>query len=299
MYHDPAVASQWKPLLNAGLADDGWPWDWTTQGALGAKAGDKARARIIAKSPGIWCGTSLSLAVEAVARDLGLEIRAKSAFADGQPCRKGEMVCEWKGAARGVLAFERPFLNLASHASGIATETSMLTALVARAWRKVSKGSAPAPRLTLTRKTLPYYRDLGIYAVQCGGGYAHRISLSGGVLIKENHIARAGGIIKAVDGARRLAPHSLRVEVEVRNLDELAEALEAHADIVMLDNFSPALVKKAVKMLETSVSVPLIEISGGLNEKTIESFVLPGVDVLSIGALTHTVKPLDLSLLVD
>jgi nicotinate-nucleotide pyrophosphorylase (carboxylating) len=212
---------------------------------------------------------------------------------DGEELKPGETVMTLRGPARVLLALERPMLNLASYVSGIATRTEGLVWLVKKACPKRT------PRVTSTRKTLPGYRDLATYGVLAGGGHAHRLSLSGGVLIKENHIAAAGGIARAIEGAREVAPHGLKIECEVRNLGELSRALTAGADGVLLDNFKVKEVKDALKLIAGRPKAPVIEVSGGLNEDNIASYAIPGVDVLSVGSLTHSVTAVDLSLLVE
>lgn len=295
-YHE--LLGLWKNLLTQGLRDDGWEWDWTTLGTLRApvRNGGRARARIIAKAPGVWAGEGLVAAVSAMSADLGGPISARALVSDRARVRPGQVVSEWSGAARTLLALERPFLNLASYVSGIATQTSVLVAAVARAAgeRKLRH----LPRVTSTRKTLPGYRDAAIHGVRSGGGYPHRVSLSGGVLIKENHIAAAGSVVRAITGAREVAPHGLNIQVEVTNLKELVQALEASADGVLLDNFKPAQVVAALAEIEHSGRTVFVEISGGLTVENIGEYVLEGVHVLSSGGLTHSVRALDLSLLL-
>jgi nicotinate-nucleotide pyrophosphorylase (carboxylating) len=157
------------------------------------------------------------------------------------------------------------------------------------------------PRVTSTRKTLPGYRDIAIASVLAGGGHSHRVSLSSGVLIKENHIAAAGGIAGAIAGAREIAPHGLRVEVEVRDEDELQQALAAHADGVLLDNFKPEQIRKALTIIDQAKLSQhvLVEVSGGIHEGNICEYSIEGVDVISVGSLTHSVKATDLSLLLE
>ncbi|MGK5085535.1 nicotinate-nucleotide diphosphorylase (carboxylating), partial [Bdellovibrionota bacterium FG-1] len=238
--------SNGKALLEAGLQEDAWQWDWTTLGTLGsARLPKSIRGRIIAKSVGIWAGTSLVSALNLVVKDLGhAGPFATTRFTDGQSFKRGAVLSEWKGPARLVLALERPFLNLAAFASGVATSTHEMVNEVRKACPQCP------PRVTATRKTLPGYRDLSVLGVLAGGGHSHRVSLAGGVLIKENHIAAAGGILKAVEGARAVAPHGLKIEIEVRSLKELAKALKAHADGVLLDNFSPDQVREALQMID-------------------------------------------------
>jgi nicotinate-nucleotide pyrophosphorylase (carboxylating) len=176
----------------------------------------------------------------------------------------------------------------------VATQTDALVQIVR------SVGLDNPPRVTSTRKTLPGYRDLSIAAVIAGGGHPHRVSLSGGVLIKENHIAAAGGIASAIRGAVSVAPHGLRVEVEVRDLKELQEALDHEVDVVLLDNFSPSLVAEALKLIHAHAhSRVRVEVSGGISQRNIRDYVQQGVHVISVGSLTHSVSPLDLSLLVE
>ncbi|OFZ20278.1 MAG: nicotinate-nucleotide diphosphorylase (carboxylating) [Bdellovibrionales bacterium GWB1_55_8] len=293
-YHDsPAI---WKSLLLQGVKEDGWPWDWTSLGIQPKSA--SVKARIIAKSDGIWAAEGLVAALSLVAPELGTASRARelltasSRVRTGTRFKKTQTVCEWKGIPELVLALERPFLNLAAYACGVATATRRIVELVRKACPERT------PRITATRKTLPGYRDIAIHSVIAGGGYSHRVNLAGGVLVKENHIASAGSVSKAVTAARRIAPHGLKIEVEVRSERELSEALRAQADVVMLDNFSPKEVRNAVALVERSSHRPLIEVSGGLNENTIAAYAMPGVDILSLGGLTHSVRAADLSLLV-
>jgi nicotinate-nucleotide pyrophosphorylase (carboxylating) len=248
------------------------------------------RACIVAKSSGVWVGQALA---SAVARVSGISLITEI-LPDGSVVGPGAIVAKWEGPVHWVLALERPALNLAAFASGIATQTSRLVEIVR------SAGLKNPPRVTSTRKTLPGYRDLSIAGVIAGGGHPHRVSLSGGVLIKENHIAAAGGIAGAVRGARAVAPHGLRVEVEVRNLVELQQALDAGADAVLLDNFTPPLVGDALRAIALHANSRVtVEVSGGISEANILGYVQEGVHVISVGSLTHTVKPLDLSLLVE
>jgi nicotinate-nucleotide pyrophosphorylase (carboxylating) len=302
------ISGEAKSLLKLGLADDGWPWDWTTLGSIGIHQDPqkKVRAQIIAKAPGIWAGAGIVSAVQNLGSELAAEagfssnsFSVKSLVKDGTPVKPGQRVCEWYGPASLILGLERPFLNLASYSSGIATATHELVVQVKKACPKKT------PRVTATRKTLPGYRNLAVYGLQMGGGIPHRISLSGGVLIKENHIAAAGSITEAIEGCRAVSPHGLKIEIEVKSIDEMEEALAAHAEVIMLDNFSVEEVRKAIMLLEKKFSKsapfarPLIEVSGGLNASNIGRYAMMGVDILSVGALTHSVKALDLSLLID
>jgi nicotinate-nucleotide pyrophosphorylase (carboxylating) len=286
MYHDSR--NLWKNLLQAGLEEDGCPWDWTTLGTR-QNGNQIIRAKVIAKSEGIWAGEGL---VECL-NVLFPTVHSKTQLKNGDSFVVGQRLVEFKGIASEILALERPFLNLAAYVSGIATITSRCVQQVKLACPKRT------PRVTLTRKTLPGYRDLAIHGVIAGGGHPHRVSLSGGVLIKENHIAAAGGIAQAIEGARRVAPHGLKIEIEVRSEKELKKAIRAQADGVLLDNFTSEEVRSALQILEKSTPRLFVEVSGGINEGNIVSYAIPGVDILSLGALTHTVKSTDLSLLVD
>jgi nicotinate-nucleotide pyrophosphorylase (carboxylating) len=308
------ISATGKALLRQGLADDGWPWDWTSLGSLKDPL-KKVKAQVIAKAHGVWAGASLVKAVENLAKEIGAEngmtspsfFSAKIFSKDGASVKPGQSICEWTGPASLILALERPFLNLASYSSGIATATRELVSQVERACPRKT------PKVTATRKTLPGYRDLAIYGLQVGGGFSHRVSLSGGVLIKENHIASAGSITRAIAGCRAVAPHGLKIEVEVTSIRELEEALAAQAEVILLDNFSVEEVRKAILLVDkrfvtrntqnakagnTTPLRPVIEISGGLNISNIARYAIPGVDILSVGSITLSVQGLDLSLLV-
>lgn len=280
--------SAFYDALKQGLKDDGYDWDWTTLGTM-SDPHQILKATIIAKSHGVWAGESLVAALQKIEPRL----KVKQHISNGSQLEQGMKLLEWEGPARELLALERPFLNLASYVGGIATQTQRIVNLIQKACPK------NPPRLTSTRKTLPGYRDIGIYGVIAGGGFSHRVSLSGGVLIKENHIKAAGSIARAISGSRTIAPHGLLIEVEVTDLKELAEALKANAGAVLLDNFTPAEVRAALKLIAKSgAGKPRVEVSGGINEKTAANYAIAGVDILSCGSLTHSVQGSDLSLLV-
>ncbi|MEK6578965.1 MAG: carboxylating nicotinate-nucleotide diphosphorylase [Bdellovibrionota bacterium] len=289
-YHDSPLF--WKDLLLQGLKEDQWLWDFTSLGSL-KTADQQASAKIIAKGDGIWACAGLIPACEAASTEMGFSLRIESSLKNGETFKNGDSVFGFRGAARGILAVERPFLNLAAYACGISTQTRTLVDLLKKACPKNT------PRVTLTRKTLPHYRDLAIHAVICGGGYPHRINLGGGVLIKENHITAGGGISPVFSRLQQTAPHPLRLEIEVKSLSELDEALRAKPDGVLLDNFEPSLIKKALEKINKISPRPFVEVSGGIHEKNIKDFAISGVSVLSVGALTHSVPATDFSLLVD
>jgi nicotinate-nucleotide pyrophosphorylase (carboxylating) len=299
----PKILLDLKTLILRGLEDDGYGLDWTTLGvekARGAKSTKpaKKRARIVAKADGVFFGELAGRAAEKVSEETGFPFAVRTLVRDGARVKAGTVVAEWKGSSTGILAIERPYLNVVSYLSGMATRTRTLVSIVEAEW-KAKRHAGEPPRVTSTRKILPGYRDVAIAAVMAGGGVSHRVSLAGGVLIKENHIASAGGIRAAIRGARAVAPHLLKIEVEVRNLKELREALAENAEVVMLDNFKPKEISEALAVVSAADRATLIECSGGISEETIAAYAVPGVHVLSVGGLTHSVKALDLSLLVD
>ena len=283
----------WKNPLEIGLKDDGYPWDWTTMAAFHGKETRKTHARLLAKSQGIWAADGLFDAAMDLSREMGFPFEIQSTFHNGKEFKPGDLLADWQGSAKGILILERPVINLGSFACGIATATHRLVQKVSS--RKLKN----PPRVTATRKTLPGYRDISIQSVLAGGGFSHRVSLSGGVLVKENHVAVAGGIGAAIDGARKLAPHSLRIECEVRDLKELQQAIDAAVDAVLLDNFTPEQVAEGLKVVARAARKPVVEVSGGINASNIESYALEGVDVISSGGLTHSVTSSDLSLQVE
>ncbi len=291
----PLIFKEMKDLLLRGLVDDGYALDWTS---LGVSKGDKTvKAEIIAKADGIFFGAALARVAESISSEMGLPFEMKALLEDGARVHSKDPVFEIKGSAIGILTLERPMLNLASYFGGIATRTRGLVDRVEAEWKNKKYPGKP-PRVTSTRKILPHYRDGAIAAVLAGGGHPHRVNLAGGVLIKENHIAAAGSIRAAVAGIRAIAPHGLKVEVEVRNLLELKEALTERVEVVMFDNFAPGDVLKAVKVVEGVGHATLVECSGGISEESIAEYTLPGVHLLSVGGLTHSVTALDLSLLI-
>jgi len=202
---------------------------------------------------------------------------------DGERCPAATAVAEVSGPAWAVLGGERLALNFLQRLSGIATATARL----------VDKVAGTRARIVDTRKTTPGLRVLEKYAVRCGGGFNHRFGLYDGVLIKDNHLALAGGIARAVRAARERAPHTVRVEVEVEDLHGVAAALEAGADIILLDNMDVATMARAVAMVNGRA---LTEASGGISGETVAAVAATGVDFISVGALTHSVRSLDIGL---
>lgn len=268
-------------LLQSALAEDIGMGDITS---ISTVAPDRQiSGRYIAKEAGVLCGLAF------VARAFAL-LDPAIAFAplagDGEAIAKGDVIATVSGNARAILMGERVGLNLLQHMSGVATQTARAVAAVAGTGAKIVD----------TRKTTPGLRALDKYAVRAGGGGNHRFGLFDGVLIKDNHIVAAGGIAAAVAAARKRAPHSLKVEVEVETLEQLREALEAGADIVMLDNMPLEMMREAVRCVQGRA---LVEASGNMGDKTdaeLRAVAETGVDLISIGALTHSVRALDISL---
>ena len=188
-----------------------------------------------------------------------------------------------KGSAKSILIVERTVLNFLQRLSGVATLTSEYVAAV----------SDYDVRIVDTRKTTPGWRSLQKYAVRVGGGHNHRFGLYDGVLIKDNHIVAAGGIWDAVKRARLAAPHTTKIEVEVETIEQVYEALDAKADILLLDNMSPSTMSEAVKLIDKRA---LTEASGGITLDQVQAVAATGVDLISVGALTHSAMPMDISL---
>lgn len=205
---------------------------------------------------------------------------------DGANVKPGDIIAEIKGNTRAILSAERVSLNLIQRLSGIATLSS----------KYVELASQTKARIVDTRKTSPLLRRLEKYAVTVGGGFNHRFGLDDGILIKDNHIAASGSISKAIESAKRKTPHTLKIEIEVTSISELKEAINAGADIVMLDNMNINELKDAVKIANGRV---LLEASGGVNENTVKQIAESGVDIISVGALTHSPKALDISLNIN
>lgn len=236
-------------------------------------------ARYIAKASGTLCGIDVALRVFEL---LG-GFTFKKYKNDGDRVEKGDIIAELTGPTKNLLKGERTSLNLLQHMSGIATMTAEAAEQV--------KGTGAT--VTDTRKTLPGLRALQKYAVTCGGGKNHRFNLSDAAMLKDNHIDACGSITKAVSTLRGRIGHTVKIEVETRNLDEVAEALSTGCEIIMLDNMDCETMKKAVEMTNGRA---LLEASGNITAETIRKVAETGVDIISIGALTHSVKAFDISL---
>lgn len=269
-------------VIREALEEDVGSGDVTTLATVGEKA--RVRARLVAKEPLRLAGLPGFVRVFEILdrRDFWWELHAR----DGDDLRPGETVLETEGHARTLLTGERTALNLLQRLSGVATLTAR--------WCGILRGTRA--RLVDTRKTTPGLRVLEKYAVRVGGGANHRAGLYDGVLIKENHIRASGSLGAAVRAARQYAPHTLRIEVEVTNLAELSEALTSGAEIILLDNMSLEDMAEAVRR---TAGKALLEASGGVSEDRLRAIAETGVDLISAGALTHSARAMDLSLLVE
>lgn len=242
--------------------------------------GATAKAFIHAKEPGILAGIDIAATVF---KTLQPNIKFTPLCQDGQRLAVRTVIAEIEGDARALLTGERLALNLLQRLSGIATQTNYLANLVA---------NYPV-RLVDTRKTTPGMRLLEKYAVRVGGGHNHRLGLYDAVMIKDNHIKVAGGITAAIDQLKQQISHTVKIEVEVEELDGVKEALAAKADIIMLDNMDCEHMKSAVSYIAGQA---IVEASGGINGDTIANVAATGVDIISVGALTNAVKALDISM---
>ena len=238
-------------------------------------------ARFLAKDNGILCGIDVALRVFELLQPQGFvaEVYKK----DGDVLQKGDIIAEIKGKTRTILKGERTALNLIQHMSGVATATHKAIEII--------KGTNAS--IADTRKTLPGLRPLQKYAVTVGGGKNHRYNLSDAAMLKDNHIDAGGGIANAVAKLKEKLGHMTKVELEVRNLDELGQALEAGVDVIMLDNMSCEMMRDAVAITGGKA---LLEASGGITDETLREIAETGVDIISMGALTHSVKAFDISL---
>ena len=270
-------------IVRRALAEDA-PWgDLTSETLIPADA--RLSATLAAREPGVLSGTAVFIAAMKLT-DPTTEVQ--SVVADGEHFAKGQTLATVSGTARAVLTAERVALNFVQRMSGIATLTAQFVAAVA----------GTDARITDTRKTTPGLRLLERYAVRCGGGHNHRYSLSDAVLAKDNHLAvlTANGtrdLGEALREVRRALPHTAHLEVEVDRLDQIDALLAAKVDTIMLDNFSLDDMRTAVRQIAGRA---LIEASGGVNLETVSAIAATGVDIISVGALTHSARALDLGL---
>lgn len=268
-------------IITTALEEDIHYVDVATDYLLGDE--HTSEAYYVAKDDGILCGISIAKRVfELVGGDFHMEILIE----DGSHVKKGDIIAKMNGSTRTLLKGERTALNILQHMSGIATATRRCVDLVAGTNAKI----------TDTRKTLPGLRQLQKYAVTVGGGKNHRYNLSDGAMLKDNHIDAYGGITGAVNALRQKIGHMVKIEVEVRTLDELREALGVNTEIIMLDNMSCEDMKKAVQITNGRA---LLEASGNVTEANIREIAETGVDIISLGALTHSVKCFDISMKIQ
>ena len=268
---------EYEGLVAAALREDAPFGD-----PFGSSFSERARGIFVAGAKGVFCGGMV--AVE-VFRQVDPLVSAMF-LREGGRVSRGEKVGEADGAAASLLRGERVALNFLQHLSGVASTTAAY----------VERVSPHGTRILDTRKTTPLLRTLEKYAVRVGGGHNHRFSLSDGVLIKENAIRAAGGIAEAVTAARRTAPHPARVEVEVENLEQAEEALDAGADALLLDNMAPDTVREAVLRYGRKI---LLEASGGIHLGNVAEYARTGIPAISIGAITHSSPALDISFEIE
>ncbi len=265
-------------IINTALAEDINYIDVTTDNLLSPE--HKSSAYYIAKDSGVLCGIDIAKRVFEL---VGVNVEFETLIHDGEKVKKGDIIAKMNGSTVTLLKGERTALNILQHLSGIATATNKCAELV--------KGTNAS--VTDTRKTLPGLRAMQKYAVTVGGGKNHRYNLSDGAMLKDNHIDAYGGITQAVTALRKKIGHMVKIEVEVRNLDELREALEVGCEVIMLDNMNCDEMKKAV---EINNGRALLEASGNITLENIRSVAETGVDIISLGALTHSVKCFDISM---
>jgi nicotinate-nucleotide pyrophosphorylase (carboxylating) len=271
-------AHTWAPLVELALAEDVRSGDITSRLVIDADA--RGRGRIEARAELVICGLEIAADVfGAVDPECELEPLA----ADGLAVSDGDVLARVHGPLRGVLAGERTALNFVQHLSGVATLTARYVAAVA----------GTEARILDTRKTLPGWRALEKYAVACGGGENHRFALDDAILLKDNHVAAAGGVALAVKAARAGAPSHLQIQVEVESLDDARTASEAGADSLLLDNRSPEEVRRIVLELGGRTT---LEASGGITLANVREYAETGVHRISIGALTHSAPAADVAL---
>lgn len=268
-----------EPIVRAALIEDWGRAGDVTADALIAKE-SRHKARLVARVPGVLCGVACArLAFALTEASLQIDVMKD----DGAALQKDDVVIALYGSTRGLLMAERVALNFVTHLSGIASLTQKYVDAV--------KGTKA--RIAATRKTIPVLRALQKYAVTVGGGLPHRYGLDDAIVIKDNHIAAVGSVLEAVKRARAAAGHLVKVEVEIDNIEQLEAALAGAPDVVMLDNFSLGDMEYAVKLIDGGA---VVEASGGITLANVRAVAQTGVDVISIGALTHSAPALDLAL---
>ncbi|MEA1960127.1 MAG: carboxylating nicotinate-nucleotide diphosphorylase [Bacillota bacterium] len=266
-----------EDLIKRALAEDIGHGDITTMSLIPEEQED--RGIFYCKAEGVLAGIDVCQAVFVY---LDAEVKFESLKQDGDSLQPGDTIAVVHGKTQTLLTGERVALNFLQRLSGIASKTRCMTEVI-----RYSKAE-----LLDTRKTTPGLRVLEKYAVNIGGARNHRFGLYDGVMIKDNHIKAVGSIQKAISGARKSVPHTIKIEVEVENLQQLQEAVDARADIILLDNMDSAMMKEAVELVNGRA---LLEASGGINEENLVEVSKTGVDFISVGALTHSVSSLDIS----
>jgi nicotinate-nucleotide pyrophosphorylase (carboxylating) len=268
-----------EPVVRAALLEDlGRAGDVTADAVIPPKARFQAefKARDHGVSAGIDCARlAMSL--------MDPQIRFETLLPDGSAVKPGDVIARIEGKARAILAAERTALNLLCHLSGVASLTA----------RYVQTVDGLTTKIVCTRKTLPSLRALQKHAVRCGGGYNHRYGLDDAILIKDNHIAICGGVEKAMERAKANVGHTMKIEIEVDSIAQLKAALPYKPDVMLLDNFSLDMFAEAVKL---AAGKTILEASGGVNLDTVRAIAETGVDVISVGALTHSAANFDIGL---
>jgi nicotinate-nucleotide pyrophosphorylase (carboxylating) len=268
-----------EPIIRDALKEDlGLAGDVTASAVVPPKARFKAefRAREAGISAGIDCAR--------IAMNLmDPQIRFETLLPDGSAVKKGDVIARIEGNARAILAAERVALNLLCHLSGVASLTAQY----------VNAIEGLKSKIVCTRKTMPLLRGLQKHAVKCGGGHSHRYGLDDAILIKDNHIAICGGVGPAMERAKAGVGHTMKIEIEVDSIAQLKEALPYGPDVLLLDNFSLDMYAEAVKLASGKA---ILEASGGVNMATVRGIAETGVDVISVGALTHSVPNFDIGL---
>jgi nicotinate-nucleotide pyrophosphorylase (carboxylating) len=267
--------------IKAWLREDVGSGDVTTQMTI--PVGHESKGIIHAKEDGIICGIPIA---ELVFEIVDPTLSFTALVEEGQAVTKGTVIIEVEGSTHAILTGERLALNLMQRLSGVASRTASFVQVL----------DGLPTRLVDTRKTTPGHRMLEKYAVRVGGGFNHRFGLYDAVMIKDNHIKGAGGIRQAVSRARKNIPHTMSIEVETENLEQVEEALAAGADIIMLDNMSNEMMKQAVARIKAKAPHVKTEASGNVSLETVRGIAETGVDVISVGRLTYSFSSLDISL---
>ena len=268
-------------LIKIALAEDIGPKDITTENLVAPH--ETGHGIIVAKEPLVLAGMDVA---QKVFLQLEATVVFKSDFSDGDTANIGDVVLEIFGSTQALLIGERTALNFLQHLSGIATHVR----------RYAEDMGYKKARIVDTRKTTPGLRNLEKYAVRVGGAYNHRMGLYDGVLIKDNHIAACGGILPAIEKIRPHVSHLVKIEVETADLDQVKEALKAGADVIMLDNMDLNMIKEAVTLIDGSA---IVEVSGGVTRENLAELADTGVDIISVGALTHSARSVDLSMRIQ